>query len=120
MKEQDRRTKNIQDQVRAEFVPEDMHLLPKEQWENIWEWCDQVPILGFNSGTYDLNLIKNHFAGVLAKEEKKIRVAKKGNKVFLLTRGARFLDIINYLGPGMSYEKWVKAYGCKTLKSWFP
>ena len=31
-----------------------------------------------------------------------------------------FLDIINYLGPGTSYEKWVKAYECETVKSWFP
>jgi hypothetical protein len=48
-------------------------------------------------------------------------VSKKGNKtIFLLTWGFRFLDIINYLGPGTSYEKWVKAYECKTVKSWFP
>jgi len=88
MKELERRGKNIQDQVRAEFVPEDVHLLPKEQQQNIYEWCNQVPILGFNSGTYDLNLIKNYFAGVLTEEEKKIRVAKKGNKImFSLTRG---------------------------------
>ena len=40
--------------------------------------------------------------------------------MFLLTWGFRFLDIINYLGPGTSYEKWVKAYECKTVKSWFP
>ena len=59
--------------------------------------------------------------GVLAEGEKKIRVAKKTNKVmFLLTGGSRFLDIINYLGPGTSYDKWVKAYGCKAVKSWFP
>ena len=36
------------------------------------------------------------------------------------TWGFRFLDIINYLGPGTSYEKWVKAYECKAAKSWFP
>jgi len=48
-------------------------------------------------------------------------VAKKGNKtMFLLTWGPRFLDIINYLGLGMSYNKWVKVYGCKAAKSWFP
>ena len=40
--------------------------------------------------------------------------------MFLLTCGFRFLDIINYLGPGTTYEKWVKAYECKTVKSWFP
>ena len=27
---------------------------------------------------------------------------------------------MNYLGPGTSYEKWVKAYECKTVESWFP
>ena len=34
--------------------------------------------------------------------------------------GFRFLDIINYLGPGTSYDKWVKAYGRENTKSWFP
>ena len=38
----------------------------------------------------------------------------------LLTDRFRFLDIINYLGPGTSYEKWLKAYGCDAEKSWFP
>ena len=37
------------------------------------------------------------------------------------TGGFRFVDIINYLGPGTSYEKWVKAYGFSVQKSykWF-
>ena len=39
--------------------------------------------------------------------------------MFLLTEDFRFLDIINYLGPGTSYDKWAKAYGCTTTKSWF-
>ena len=30
------------------------------------------------------------------------------------------LDIINYLGLGVSYESWVKAYCCEAGKSWFP
>jgi len=48
-------------------------------------------------------------------------VAKKGNKtMFLLTWGACFLHIINYLGPSTSYVKWVKAYGSESEKSWFP
>ena len=121
LKELERREENIQDQVRAEFVPEDMHLLTKDQQQKINEWCNQVPVVGFNSGSYDLNLIKNHFASTLAEVSKKVKVAKKGNKtMFLLTWGARFLDIINYLGPGTSYAKWVKAYGSESKKSWFP
>ena len=121
MEELERRGKNIRTKVRDEFMPADVALLPKDQRKKIEEWCDQVPVLGFNSGTYDLNLIKNYFAERLANTTNKVRVAKHGNKImFLLTSGFRFLDIINYLGPGTSYEKWVKAYDCKTTKSWFP
>ena len=120
-KELERRGKNFRTQVRAEFMPADANLLPKAQRQKIEEWCDQVPVTGFNSGTYDLNLIKKHFVEHLADTTGKVRVAKNGNKImFLLTCGFCFLDIINYLGPGTSYEKWVKAYECKTVKSWFP
>ena len=121
MEELKRREKNIRAKVRAEFMPADIKLIPKDQRKKIEEWCDQVPTLGFNSGSYDLNLIKNYFAEQLAGTTNKVRVAKNGSKImFLLTDRLRFLDIINYLGPGVSYEKWVKAYDCKTTKSWFP
>ena len=121
MEELERRGKNIRTKVKDEFMPADVNLLPKDQRKQIEEWCDQVPVTGFNSGSYDLNLIKKYFAERLADTTNKVRVAKNGNKImFLLTSGFRFLDIINYLGPGTSYEKWVKAYECKTVKSWFP
>ena len=55
MKELERREKNIRAKVREEFMPADVNLLPKDQRKKIEEWCDQVPVLGFNSGTYDLN-----------------------------------------------------------------
>ena len=112
MEELERRGKNIRAQVRADFMPEDANLLPKAQRQKIEEWCNQVPVVGFNSGTYDLNLIKKHFAEHLADDTAgKVRVAKNGNKImFWLTWGFSFLEIINYLGPGTSYEKWVKAY----------
>ncbi|KAK3719348.1 hypothetical protein QZH41_000526 [Actinostola sp. cb2023] len=40
--------------------------------------------------------------------------------MFILMPGFRFLDIINYLGPGISYDKWTKAYECTLEKSWLP
>ena len=121
MAELERRGKNIRKKVRAEFMPADVNLVLKDQRKKIEEWCDQVPTLGFNSGSYDLNLIKKHFAEKLADTTNKVRVAKNGNKImFLLTSGFRFLDIINYLGPGTSYAKWVEAYDCKATKSWLP
>jgi len=80
-----------------------------------------VPVLGFNSGWYDLNLIREYFAERLSDTTGKVRVAKKGNKImFLLTQGFCFQDIINYLGLGTSYEKWTKAYESTAKKTWFP
>ena len=102
----ERRGKNIRAEVRAEFMPEDIGLIPGKQWRAIVEWCDQVPVLGFNCGRYDLNLIKEHFAELLADTTAKVQVGKKANTtMFMKTNGSRFVDIINYLGPGTSYEK---------------
>ena len=116
MEELERHGKNIRARVRAEIVPEDVEPLQKAQRPKIEEWANQVPVVGFNSGRYDLNLIKNHLAERLADTTKRVRVAKNGNKtMFMLTWGFRFLDIINYLGPGTSYAKWVKAYDCETV-----
>ena len=107
--------------MRHEFMPEDIRHLPRKKRREVVEWCDQVPVLAFNCGRYDLNLIKEHFAELLADTTKKVQVTKKANTtMFMKTDGFRFLDIVNYLGPGTSYEAWVKAYGCSGKKSWLP
>ena len=59
--------------------------------------------------------------GELADKKTKVKVAIQGSKtMFIITPELKFLDVISYLGPGTSYDKWVKAYGCKKTKSWFP
>ena len=40
--------------------------------------------------------------------------------MFMKTNGFRFVEIINYVGPGAIYKKWVKAYDCSVQKSWLP
>ena len=87
-------------------MPNDVELFLKKQRTKIEEWCDLVPVLGFNSGRYDLNLIKEYFVERLAATTSKVRVAKKANAImFMITPGFCFHDIINYFGPGTSYEK---------------
>jgi len=121
MEELERRGKNIREEVRKDFMPEDMHVLSRKQKRAVTEWCDQVPVLGFNCGRYDLNLIKEHFAELLADTTGKVQVAKRANTtMFIKTDHFIFLDIINYLGPVTSYDAWVKAYGCSAQKSWLP
>ena len=72
-----RRGRNIRALVRREFMPKDTHLIIRKRLRAITEWCDQVPVLGFNCGRYDLNLIKEHFAELLADTTSKVQVAKK-------------------------------------------
>ena len=77
MEELERREENIREQVRAAFKPDDINMLTKTQRFKIEEWCNQVPVLGFNSGKYDLNLIRKHFAELVADTTDKVKVAKK-------------------------------------------
>jgi len=53
MKELQRREKNIGERVGEEFLPKDLNLLPKDQQKKMCEWCNEVPVVGFNSGVYD-------------------------------------------------------------------
>jgi len=50
MEELERCGKSIRTKVRAACVPDNVKMLPKAQRIKIEEWCDQVPVLGFNSG----------------------------------------------------------------------
>ena len=89
----------------------------KNQWDN---WVNQVPVFGFNSGRYDLNMIKEYFVGDLAGISD-VNVAKKENSyMFLSTPNFKFLDIKNYLAPGLSSDAWCRAYGCELQKLAFP
>ena len=38
----------------------------------------------------------------------------------LSTDQLKFLDMINYIAPGISYDKYLKAYGCEVTKGHFP
>ena len=98
-------------------------------------WLHQLPVIGFNSGTYDLNVVKQFFVPYLLKpskqddnnddeeeEEDEIRFVIKRQNTFMCfsTRKLRFLDIINFLAPGDSYDKYLNAYGCELQKGHFP
>ena len=87
----------------------------------IWRgWVNQVPVFGFNSGRYDLNMIKEYFVKNLSIISD-VDVAKKENSyMFLSTPNFKFLDIKNYLAPGLSYDAWCRAYGCELQKLAFP
>ena len=65
-------------------------------------------------------MIKEYFVKNLA-EISNVNVAKKENSyMFLSLPQFKFLDIKSYLGPGLSYAAWCRAYGTELQKLVFP
>ena len=58
----------IRGDVEERYMPPDLEGLPKEQQNLINQWCSQVPVVGFNSGRYDLQLIRNTSSTILGKK----------------------------------------------------
>ena len=88
-------------------------------------WLHQLPVLGFNSGRYDLNAIKKFFVPLLIHNNTAERascfvIKRQNNFMCLSTDKLKFVDICNYLAPGVSYDKYLKAYGCELQKGHFP
>ena len=102
------------------LIQEERVRLLKETAKRYVNWVKQVPVFGFNSGRYDINMIKEYFVRDIASLSD-VNVAKKENSyMFLSTPNFKFLDIKNYLAPGLSYDAWCRAYGCELQKLAFP
>lgn len=86
--ELERRAEAIRFIARTRYMPIDTEYFPKKQRTKIEDWCNQVPVLGFNSGKYDLNVLREYSVEKIAEKESTIRVAKHANKImFLVSRG---------------------------------
>ena len=116
----ERRHTAIVADVVKEFLFSDTEGIPEKQCNELVKWFYQVPVLGFNSGHYDLKLIRQHFIPLLAQDPGTFAAEKNGRIMFINTPKFKFLDVLNYLGPGITYEKWVKTYGATLAKSWLP
>ena len=123
VEELDRRRALIVKEVNELYPrPDDFDMLSKGDQKGWNEWVNQVAVMGFNSGKYDINMIKRYFVERIAENvDEKIKVAKKDNNyMFLTTSKFKFIDIKNFLAPGMSYAKWCKSLGCGLEKLVFP
>ena len=116
----ERRHEAIREDVVNTFGLPDIDGISEQQGQRILEWFNQVPVVGFNSGHYDLKLIRKYFIPQLANENGVFAAEKNGRIMFINTPQFKFLDIMNYLAPGITYDKWVKTYGATQTKSWLP
>ena len=101
-------------------------MLPGEVKEQRRQLVNQVPLIGFNSSKYDLNMVKEYFVKEICYSkgnecnEDVFTAKKENNYMFLTTSKIKFLDVNNYIGPGLSYAAWYKSMGCKLQKLMFP
>ena len=90
--------------------------------KQLQKWLRQLPVSGFNSGHYDLNVVKKFFIPYMLKGNDKTRFVIKRQNTFMCfsTTNLKFLDVTQYLALGVSYDKYLKAYGCELQKGHFP
>lgn len=93
-----------------------------------------LQLIGFNSGKYDLYLIKKHLVEHLVPTNKGINNDTTDHcytsAAFVILCNVNFMcltlerltnfDIINYLAPDFNYEKYLKVYGCMQTTGFFP
>ena len=99
----------------------------KKHMQQLYSWLRQLPVIGFNSGRYDLNVIKQFLIPYLLKQDDEdaageIQFVIKRQNTFMCfsTTNLKFLDVTQYLAPGFSYDKYLTAYGCELGKGHFP
>ncbi|KAG2776830.1 hypothetical protein Pcac1_g12658 [Phytophthora cactorum] len=81
----------------------------RSDYGRIKQQLDQVPVLGFNSGRYDINLIKNDLFAVIGTDNIK-SVIKNPSYMCIATSDMKMLDISNYVPAGTSYAKYLSTY----------
>ena len=91
----------------------------RQDFENYYS---TIPVFGFNSSRYDLNLIKEFPLHHLLIEKNVVpKVIRMGNKYIGMNfLGLQFLDILNFLGGATTLDNFLKAYGASEEKGFFP
>src|SRR5271165_5108450 len=95
----------------------------KETWlAKILSYCSNIPIVGFNTGFYDINLLSNYgFKEEIFKRDQKPFIIKNGTRCKVIqTEQFTFLDQMNYCAAGTSLRKFTKAYDIDEEKGYFP
>ena len=93
-----------------------------ELQEHLERYCNALPVSGFKSAKYDINLIKSYLLTILINERNmEPTVIKKANRFVSFKFGdVQFLDILIFLGGATSFDSFPKAYKTSETKGFFP
>ena len=90
--------------------------------QHLERYTNTLTVFGFNSGRYDINLIKSYLIPYLIKEKEiEPSVIEKANDfVSFKFRDVQLLDIMKFLGGATTLDSFLKAYKASELKGYFP
>ena len=90
--------------------------------EHFERYCNVLPVFGFNSAKYDINLIKSYLLPILVNgRDIEPTVIKKANQFVSFKLGdIQLLAIMNCLAGATSLDSFLKAYKIKETKGFFP
>ena len=93
-----------------------------ELQEHLERYCNVLPVFGFNSAKYDINLIKYYLLPFLINERNlELTMIKKANQFLSFKFGdVQLLDKMNFLGGATSLDSIVKDYKTAETKGFFP
>ena len=86
------------------------------------KWLKQIPVVGFNSGKFDFNIMKSILIPYFLKNDIEITncIKKDSGYMQVATQQLVFLDVSNYLSAGTSYSKWLKSWEVEENKGFWP
>ena len=84
--------------------------------------CNTLPVFGFNSAKYDINLVKSYLLPILPNERQIEPAVIKKATLFLSFKfgDVQLLDNMNFLGGATSFDSFFKAYKTEETKGFFP
>ena len=90
--------------------------------DHLERYCNVLPIFGFNSAKYDLNIRKSHLLIVLKTERntEPTSIKKRNQLISLKLADFQLLDIMNFLGGATSLDSFLKAHKTSETKGFFP
>ena len=93
-----------------------------ELQEHLERYCNVLPVFGFNSAKYDINLIKSYLLPIPINERNmEPIVIKKANQfVSFKFVDVQLLDIMSFLGGATSLDSFLEAYKTSETKGFFP
>ena len=90
--------------------------------EALERYCNVLPVFGFNSAKFDLNLFESYLLPTLVNQpDMEPTVIKNANQFISFVFGdIQFLDIMIFLGGATSLDSFVKAYKTSEARKFFP